>query len=159
MKTAFKSLSLFSLLLVLSFSAQAQVAIDGKTCIGTWKTIDDESGETKSYVTIEQRGSKYYGKITKLLSKEALAKSKTPDNPTDVLCDQCSGDKKNKSILGMEIIWDMEKYSDKYGGGTILDPKKGSTYTCTMWLEKADVLKVRGWWGFFYRTQTWYRIN
>lgn len=163
MKQVLKSWSVFSLVVaffaLFTATTNAQVTAGGKTCVGTWKTIDDETGETKSHVQIEERGGKYYGKIVKLLSKDALTKSKTPDNPTDILCDKCGGAKKDKPILGMEILWNMEKYSDKYGGGNILDPKKGSEYSCTMWMESADVLKVRGWWGFLYRTQTWYRVN
>lgn len=164
MNAIIKSMRLMSLLTALFLLATprlatAQTSMGGKTCVGTWKTVDDENGETKSHVQIEERNGKYYGKIVKLLSKEAREKSKTPDNPTDILCEKCSGSKKNQPILGMEILWDMQKLSDKYGNGTILDPKKGSEYSCTMWLESADQLKVRGWWGFFYRTQTWYRVN
>jgi uncharacterized protein (DUF2147 family) len=46
-------------------------------------------------------------------------------------------------------------------GGKILDPEKGKEYSCTMWFEagKPDELKVRGWFGPVYRTQTWYRVK
>ena len=163
MKGTLKNLGFFSMLIAfIAFSANnsfAQVSFDGKTCVGTWKTIDDETSKEKSWVKIEDRGGKYFAKIEKLLDPEVLAKSKTPTNPTDIVCEKCSGAKANKPILGLEIIWDMEKYSDKYGGGSILDPKKGSEYSCTMWLEDANTLKVRGWWGFIYRTQTWYRVK
>ncbi|MEQ9415709.1 MAG: DUF2147 domain-containing protein, partial [Cyclobacteriaceae bacterium] len=47
---------------------------------------------------------------------------------------------------------------DGYSGGTILDPKVGKIYRCRLWIE-GDNLKVRGYWGPFYRTQTWDRFE
>lgn len=59
----------------------------------------------------------------------------------------------------MEIIKDMTADDDGgYDGGTILDPKVGKIYRCRLWLE-ANKLKVRGYWGPFFRTQTWDRFD
>ena len=58
----------------------------------------------------------------------------------------------------MVIITNLQKNGDVYEGGEILDPKKGKIYKCKIWLENG-VLKVRGYWGFIYRTQTWYPVN
>lgn len=130
----------------------AQTSFDGKTCIGTWKTIDDESGKARSHVEIREEGGKYYGKIVKLLNR-------TADEDQDPICDVCPGDRKGKKVVGMTIVTGMAKESNRYGSGKILDPKKGKEYECTMWLTDKNTLKVRGWWGMFYRTQTWYRVD
>jgi uncharacterized protein (DUF2147 family) len=37
-----------------------------------------------------------------------------------------------------------------------MDPETGKVYDCKLWLE-GDVLKVRGYVAFFFRTQTWRR--
>jgi uncharacterized protein (DUF2147 family) len=58
----------------------------------------------------------------------------------------------------MEIMRDMAKSDGAYDGGSILDPKNGRVYRCKIWLEGQD-LKVRGYWGPFYRTQTWLRAQ
>lgn len=143
---------IMSLFLVFSLALSAQVSVDGKTCVGTWKTIDDETGKARSYVKIYKENGKYYGKITKLLNR-------TADEDKDPICEVCPGDRKNKKVVGMTIIDGMEKESKRYAGGQILDPKKGKLYSCTIWLDNANTLKVRGWWGVLYRTQTWHRVD
>ncbi len=132
------------LFLALGLFAQSNV-------IGTWKTIDDKTGEAKSHVKIYEKDGKLFGKITKLLSAE-------PDRK----CDACDGDKKDQPIMGMIIIEDMKPYQDYWRKGNILDPESGNEYGCTIWLEdgKKDELKVRGiHWTGLYRTQTWYRVK
>jgi uncharacterized protein (DUF2147 family) len=127
-------------------------AMNGQgTVMGTWKTVDDKTGEPKSYVEIYEEEGKLYGKITRLLSAEQ-----------DAVCDACKGRNKDKPIRGMMIIEDMEAEGDVFKGGKILDPETGNTYKCRIWLseEDTDVLKVRGiHWTGLYRTQTWNRVK
>ena len=143
----------FIFIFIAAFSALAQAEINGKSALGRWKTIDDETGKPKSIVEIYLENGKYTGKIVQLFRR--------PEEDQDPSCDKCpSGDaRKGQKINGMVIIKNMSKKSDKYADGEILDPKKGEVYDLTMWLEKENTLKVRGWWGWVYRTQTWYREN
>lgn len=122
--------------------------ISAQGITGKWVTIDDESAEKKSIVEIFEKDSKIYGKIVKIFTK-------TGEDP-DPVCDQCdSKDSRfKKKIIGMEIIQDLEKSGSEYSNGTILDPENGKVYRCKIWVEE-DGLKVRGYWGPFYRTQTW----
>jgi uncharacterized protein (DUF2147 family) len=117
--------------------------------VGTWKTIDDNTAAAKSYVKIHEQNGKLFGKVTKLLI-----------DPADSKCEACTGDKKDKPILGMVILTDMEKDDDEWVDGRILDPENGEDYSCKIWFEDDDfnTLYVRGYWGFFYRTQEWYRL-
>ncbi|WP_105102007.1 DUF2147 domain-containing protein [Microbulbifer pacificus] len=115
--------------------------------VGRWKTIDDETGQPKSIVEIYEQGGKYYGRVVDLLMK-----------PDDTVCDACPGALKGQKIVGMNVITDMVKAGDVYEGGKILDPVKGKVYDCKMW-EEGGKLMVRGYLGFFYRTQTWYPAN
>jgi uncharacterized protein (DUF2147 family) len=116
--------------------------------VGRWKTIDDNSGEERSIVEIYEKDGKIYGKIIKLFRK--------PGEDPDPICDECNEDdsRYNKKIIGMEIITGLKKSGDAYEHGEILDPESGRVYKCRVWLEGSD-LKVRGYWGPFYRTQTW----
>ncbi|MDR6158584.1 uncharacterized protein (DUF2147 family) [Chryseobacterium sp. SLBN-27] len=116
---------------------------------GKWKTIDDETKQAKSIVEIYKKGDQYYGKVSQLLIK--------PANPN---CVDCKDDRKNKPILGMEIIRGLKKEGDEFTGGTITDPKTGKTYKCTIKRE-GDKLNVRGYLGFSLlgRTQTWHKVN
>lgn len=123
--------------------------VKAQSPVGTWKTIDDNSGQARSKVKIYESNGKIYGKITDLLLK-----------PDDTLCDECEGSKKNQPVVGMVIIEDLEPYEEYWKNGTILDPESGSTYNCSIWFEdgETDKLKVRGkHWTGIYRTQTWYR--
>ncbi|BDS14975.1 DUF2147 domain-containing protein [Aureispira anguillae] len=150
-------------MLLMSSNLSAQTSVNGKDCIGIWKTVDDESGRTKSHVQVFKVGDKYHAKIVKLLDPKSLEDS-GEERFEDIKCTKCPADHgKDKPLYGLEIIWGMEKSSDKWKGGSIMDPKKGKVYTCTMWMDESDSsgnqLSVRGWVGFFYRTQTWYRVK
>lgn len=116
---------------------------------GKWKTIDDETKQAKSIVEIYKRGDQYFGKVSQLLIK--------PENPN---CVNCKDDRKNKPILGMEIIRGLKKDGNEFTGGTITDPKTGKTYKCTI-TRSGDNLNVRGYIGlsFIGRSQTWQKVN
>lgn len=119
--------------------------------LGTWKTIDDNTKEAKSHVEIYEQNGQLYGKIVKILTDNA-----------DRLCDKCSGEKKNKPIMGMIIIENLKKTKDYWAKGTIMDPENGKEYGCSIWFEdgKTGELKVRGkHWTGLYRTQTWYKVR
>ncbi|MCO1334718.1 DUF2147 domain-containing protein [Microbulbifer sp. OS29] len=128
----------------LLFTLQASAA----DILGNWRTIDDETGETKSIVKIYEKDGKYYGQVVDLLQK-----------PNDTACDNCPGDLKGKPIVGMDVITGLVQKGKKYEGGEILDPVKGKVYDCKAWLEGDNTLKVRGYLGFLYRTQTWHRVQ
>lgn len=117
---------------------------------GKWKTIDDETGQAKSIVEMFKKSNgQYYGKITQLLAK--------PENET---CVKCTDDRKNKPLIGLEIIRGLKKSGNEFTGGTITDPKTGKTYKCTI-TRDGNKLNVRGYVGFSLigRTQTWHKVN
>lgn len=119
---------------------------------GKWKTIDDETSKPKSIVEIFERDGKMFGRIVKLFRE--------PGEDQDPVCDECEADdpRYNKKVIGMEIMTEMVLADGEYSGGDILDPNNGKVYRCRIWLEGAD-LKVRGYWGPFYRTQTWLKAQ
>jgi uncharacterized protein (DUF2147 family) len=41
---------------------------------------------------------------------------------------------------------------------SIMDPEDGKTYKAEIWVE-GDTLKVRGYVGVFYKTQTWLKAG
>ncbi len=127
--------------------------LSAQSPVGTWKTIDDKTGEAKSQVQVYEQNGKYYGKVIKFLRKDADPNRK---------CTDCSGSRKNQPIMGMVILWDLKVSGNYWKNGTILDPENGNEYACSIWFEsgKPDELKVRGYhWTGLYRTQTWYRVK
>lgn len=148
-----KLISMKSLLVIMSVLLMgASTATNSSSILGKWITIDDETSTKKSVVEIYEKSGKLYGKIVKLYPREGRG-----PNPK---CDKCSDDRKNKPLIGLEIIRDMEKDGDEWEDGTICDPKTGKIYDCAMWIkdDNANRLMVRGYVGFFYRTQEWVRL-
>lgn len=138
------SLLTFFLVFILNLSAQ-------NSPVGVWKTIDDNTGEAKSYIEIFEEGGKYHGKIAKLLL-----------SPPDKICEKCTGNKKGKKLMGMRIVEDLASHENYWKKGTIMDPETGKEYGCSVWFEdgKENELKVRGkHWTGLYRTQTWYKVE
>jgi uncharacterized protein (DUF2147 family) len=137
-----KTLSFFLLFTLFTFSSFAQRT----TPIGKWKTVDDNTGKTKSVVEITERNGKAYGKILELFD---------PPKPNPV-CEECdkADPRYMKPVTGMEIIQDMVKDGKEWVDGKIMDPENGKVYKCKLWVENGK-LQVRGYIAFLYRTQTW----
>lgn len=124
------------------------VIASGQTIVGKWKTIDDETNKPKSIVEIFEKEGKYYGKVIRLF--------RGPEEDQDPVCNECDPEdaRYKKKIIGMEILKDMKREGAEYSEGNILDPNNGKIYKCRIWLE-GNNLMLRGYWGPFYRTQTW----
>ena len=138
-----------SLLVILLSSSLAYSQPD---VVGKWKTIDDASGDARSIVEIVELDGKIHGKIIKIFPR--------PGKDPDPVCNKCQEDdpRFKRKIIGMEIIRNLQKDGKEYGGGDILDPENGRVYRSKIWVD-GKVLKVRGYWGPFYRTQTWQRAD
>lgn len=135
---------LFATLFLCLLSVMSYAQIEGK-----WKTIDDETGKAKSIVEIYKKSDgKYYGKVSQLLIK--------PEFPN---CVSCKDDRKNKPILGMEIIRGLSKDGNEFSGGTIVNPKDGKTYKTEL-VREGNKLKVKAIvLGIAMKTQTWLKVD
>ena len=137
--------------------AGAAVASDAGTAalnspVGLWKTVDDKTGQVKSIVEIRDVNGELEGRVVKLFN---------PPEPHPV-CLKCTGDLKDKPVMGMQILWGMRREGDEWTGGRILDPENGEIYRCTMSVEDdGKTLNVRGFIGLsiFGRTERWVRAN
>lgn len=126
------------------FATLSYAQIEGK-----WKTIDDETGKAKSIVEIwKKTDGKYYGKINQLLLK--------PENNN---CVKCSDDRKNKPLVGLEIIRGLKKDGKEFTGGTITNPKDGKSYKTAI-VREGNTLKVKALiMGIAVKTQTWHLVK
>ena len=124
----------------------------GQTVFGTWKTIDDRTGNPKAIIEIYEKDSKMFGKVIDIVEP----------GKENFLCKKCDGDLKDKPVIGMQIIDAAEHQGDGvYKGDTLFDPQQAMTFRCKIWLdpENSNQLKVRGYLAFIYRTQTWVRVD
>jgi uncharacterized protein (DUF2147 family) len=143
-----KTIWITTFALFASLGAQAQM-----NPVGNWHTIDDKTKEVKSEIRITESAGVLTGVVTKLLRKDAKQ---------DAICDKCSDDRKDKPILGLEIIRGAKKAAGKeiWEDGKILDPENGKSYTLRLTpIEEGKKLEVRGSVLGIGRTQTWVRVQ
>lgn len=139
--------SVVTLLFVCAASAQMSP-------VGTWHSVDDETGKPTAEIQLAMKGDELVGIVVKGLIP--------PKEGDDLNCSLCTDDRKDKPKRGLEVIRGLKLTagSDRWEGGTILDPNKGKIYKLrVMPLEGGAKLQVRGYMGPFYRTQTWLRVN
>lgn len=112
---------------------------------GTWRTIDDQTGQPKSLVVITNNGGEYKATIKQVFSGN--------------VCDACEGRFHGKNLAGETIMWGVRSEGGNvYGGGTILDPKNNKHYKVKI-TDNGNTLTVRGYIGvsLLGRNQTWQR--
>jgi len=70
------------------------------TPVGVWHTIDDRSNEPKGEVIITESNGVISGRVGRALKPDPKAKK---------TCEDCKDDRKNQTIIGMEIIRGVKK--------------------------------------------------
>ena len=84
---------------------------------GLFEVVDEEVG-------VFDTGGELQGKVEKIFTFPG-------DNP-EHLCDKCKGDRYNKPVIGMRILWGLRDEGGVWKGGHILDPNNGKTYRCKL---------------------------
>ncbi len=142
-----KFIFLLSIFLCSCFSLMAQ------TCAGKWETYNEKTGEKESIVEFYKKGEQLYGKIIKLYPIDGV--------DVNMLCDLCTDERKGKPVQGMEVFRELKWDGKMWQDGKALYPSQGKQYNIKIWLDPKDkdILKVRGYWGPFYATQTWKRVK
>ena len=140
-----------SYLVILAAFVCAAPVLAAESPVGKWNTIDEKTGKVTSEVELYEQGGKLFGKITSLPEpNDAQGKPK--------ICTPCTGADKDQPVVGLVIIKDLSLKGDRYKDGTLLDPDDGKIYKGEVWSEEGK-LKVRGYLGMFFRTQTWVRAK
>jgi uncharacterized protein (DUF2147 family) len=144
----FQRTLLATITLTISGFASAQMSP-----VGTWNTIDDVTKAIKSEIVVTENAGVLSGKVTKLLRKDVDQKA---------VCKECTDDRKDKPLVGLEIIRGAKKAEgkDAWEDGKILDPENGKNYTLRLTpIEGGKKLEVRGSVFGIGRTQTWVRVQ
>ncbi len=138
--------------LIMFFSSILMITAQNIT--GIWQTIDDETGKARSEVQIYIKDNKLYGKVYKLYKEKG--------ENQDPICTHGDDYRNGKKIIGMQIITGLTKDGNEWeGDDAIFDPESGKVYDCKIWIDEdnKNLLQVRGYIGFFFRTQTWKRVK
>ena len=144
--------SLLLIFTLMTLPALAQPSLTSP--VGLWQSIDDATNKPRAEIRITEAAGVLTGRIERNLLP----------NPTGavLLCTLCSDDRKDKPLIGMEIVRQMKASADAqtWEGGEILDPDKGKTFKLRLQLQDGGKkLQVRGSFGPFFRNQTWIRLS
>jgi uncharacterized protein (DUF2147 family) len=119
--------------------------------IGVWSVPvlkGKDKGKERSNVEIFQKDGVYYGKIVKLSTV-----------PANALCTTCKDDRKDKPLMGMLILWNLQKEGGRYNDGKIYDVEDGKEYKCSLSLATPDQLKVTASLLFLSESHYWTRVK
>lgn len=149
-KRATSGKALVSLLLLWSGALSAQ------SPSGKWMTFHEETGHPLSIIHIYQNPNtdSWEGTIDSIIIQ--------PNQGENPVCTHCPGVFKDKSVIGMNFLWDFEQVDEEWVDGKILDPESGTIYSSKIWSSGEREIQVRGYGGpfeLFYRTQTWRQLN
>ena len=112
-------------------------------------SFDDDGKTPTALVRIAKSNGQLIGRIEKVL-----------DAQSETTCSKCLDDRKNQSMVGLEIIRGAkhDAQNGQWIQGRILDPDDGTEYRLVIEPQSAgQVLVIRGYWGVFWRTQIWRR--
>lgn len=109
--------------------------------IGKWLSEDK-----KGIVEVYEYNKKFFGKIVWLQDPTLL------DTKNKKVSDR------DRPLLHCIVIKDLFYANNEWQKGTVYDPKRGETFKCKIWIEN-KCLKVRGYSGISYATETWSKVN
>ncbi|MGD1038876.1 MAG: DUF2147 domain-containing protein [Roseiarcus sp.] len=124
-----------------------------RTAAGFWQEVDDE-GQVGGWFFFTERNGLYDGRLVKMFKRPG-------EQQLIDTCQKCVGDQKDAPMLGLTIVKGMKRNGNKYGGGSILDPRDGTVYHAQMELSPdGQELSVRGYLGIplLGQTQVWTRL-
>ncbi len=143
-------ITLVLLALCLPAALAAAAAQDFVSPVGRWRTVDDKTGKPSGIVRIYEQNGALYGNIEQIFDPARAAYS----------CISCTDDRKNKPLIGLNIIRGLKRDGDRWDGGTVIDPETGSVYKSSARLDDGGrKLVLRGYLGISLlgRSQTWQR--
>lgn len=121
--------------------------------LGIWKIIDDETNKPTAYVLLYMYNGKLYGRMIATIDKDTGLIDDTLATKTKKATD-LAGEPPN---CGLDFVYEMQAKGNDWVG-TIIDPKGGKVYDCTIKREGNKLVvrgSLRGSFGLLGRNQTW----
>ncbi len=118
--------------------------------LGTWLS-PDKRGHIKFY----KKDNKFFGKLIWSADEKPGKPKLDTENPVVSM--------RSQHVVGMDAFRNLTYNAAEktYENGEVYDARSGYTYSCTLWVESKDVLKVRGFMGFSLlgKTETFSRVK
>ncbi|OTG66201.1 signal peptidase [Acinetobacter sp. ANC 4470] len=144
--------TIFGIICIALFSSSAIA----QNIVGTWRYMDDKTGEAKGLVKIEQQANGTY-------AGTALKATPRAGYIPKEFCTNCPAPYTNKPIIGMQVISGLQtKDQINYTDGKIIDPVSGKVYRLKGRIStNGKKLFLRGYMGVSAvgRNQTWLRVE
>ena len=97
------------LLAMLFALVSAPVLAAADSPVGTWRSIDDKTKKERSIIRITDHSGELQGVVEKIFDQPG-------DDPAH-LCEECKGERKDKPVMGMTILWGLKKDGNAWAGG------------------------------------------
>lgn len=116
--------------------------------LGIWLNEKKEA-----VVKIYKNGDEYFGNIIDIQGEHAPIKETLRDsnNPKPEF--------RERPLIGMPLLENLSFNEGEYAGGTAYNPRMGRYFVCKAWLVSEKEMKVRGYWGFIFGTETWEKVG
>ncbi|WP_299436791.1 DUF2147 domain-containing protein [uncultured Aquimarina sp.] len=123
-------------------------SITPETYIGKWQI------EGGSIIEIYKDGNRFYGKINKRAERPISNLNGLDNNNPD-------HNLRQRPLLGMDILNDLNFEDGELSGGTIYNADSGKTYTVKVWIDtdNTDTCYIRAYKGFLFKTFEAKRVN
>jgi uncharacterized protein (DUF2147 family) len=113
---------------------------------GLWRTDDG-----KAVVEIAACGQRMCGRIARVLDTDPTVPKTDVNNPDP--------SRRNRPILGLQILWGFTRGATSWEGGRAYDPKSGSSYKSSLRLNADGSLRVTGCVLVICRSKRWTRFG
>ncbi|MFO7569546.1 MAG: DUF2147 domain-containing protein [Smithellaceae bacterium] len=146
-----KKMFIFSVTVFVMLALSGALQAADPSIIGVWSVPGlqgAEKNKEKWQIEISEQNGRLEGKYVKLSTM-----------PADALCTTCKKERKDKPLMGMVILSDMEKEANNYYKARVYDVEKGKDYRCTVSLAKPDILKVEACVLFICNSHYWTRVK
>lgn len=142
-----RKMILAAALVSLPFTTMAQ---DPASPIGKWKTLDDKTGKVMTVSEIyEAKNGTLAAKIVEAVGVPAT-------------CTTCSGQHKDKPMVGIVTLWNLKAQKDgSWGGGNGYKPSEDRNFNAKSMklVDGGKKLEVKGCVSIICRTATWVRAD
>ena len=141
-----RKIILAAALAAIAFSASAQ---DMNSPLGKWKTLDDKTDKPMTLTEV-------------YMAKNGTMAAKIIENlGLPATCTTCSGEHKDKPVVGMVTLWNLKEKNGVWSDGNGYKPSEDTKFKAKSikLVDGGKKLEVTGCKAIFCRTATWVRTN
>ena len=132
------------LLATASFAASAQ-----ESPLGKWRTLDDKTGKPMTVTEV-------------YMAKNGTMAAKIVENlGLPATCTSCSGEYRNKPVVGMVTLWNLKQKNGVWSDGSGYKPSEDTKFKAksVKVIDGGNKLEVTGCKAVFCRSATWVRVK